>query len=174
MTTEDEQATAIRQMVQEALSHEFVVHSDNPSELSQQVIAFVNHLRYKDGYRDDPFISKYPAVLRVLADNSLLPPDFSAEDMESKIIAALKPLPGTHVVGSEEVGELTARAAREGFAGLNPVQILVVVLVCLLAVGAPFAQLALPPEAQSVLSDEYGTLGLGLAITTMIIQNRKR
>lgn len=104
MTTEDEQATAILQMVEEALGHELIFHSDNPSELSQQVIAFVNHLRYKDGYRDDP----YPAVLRVLADNSLLPPDFSAEDMESKIIATLESLPGTHVAGSEEVGELTA------------------------------------------------------------------
>ena len=49
------------------------------------------------------------------------------------------------------------------------------VLVWLLMLGAPVVQeLALPPDAQTVVSNEYATLSIGLAITVMILQNRKR
>lgn len=78
------------------------------------------------------------------------------------------------IIDPPELSELSARAAREGLAGLSPLQVLAVVLVWLLAVGVPVAQQALPPEAQTVVSNEYGTLGLGIAITLLIVQNRKR
>jgi hypothetical protein len=51
-------------------------------------------------------------------------------------------------------------------------QVLALVLVWLLSVGAPVVQVALPPEAQTVVSNEYATLGI--AITLLIVQNRKR
>ena len=77
-------------------------------------------------------------------------------------------------VRPENLDNLLARASRNGIAGLSTVQVLAVVLVCLLAIGTPLAQLTLPPEAQALLADEYSTLGLGLAIALLIVQNRKR
>ncbi len=68
---------------------------------------------------------------------------------------------------------LSARVSREGLVGLGPVQVLALALVCMLAIGAPFVQMALPQEAQSLLTEEYSTLGLGLAIAMLIVQNRK-
>jgi hypothetical protein len=47
------------------------------------------------------------------------------------------------------------------------------VLVWLLTIGAPVLQRFLPPEDQTVMSNEYATVTLGLAITTMIL-GRKR
>jgi hypothetical protein len=76
-------------------------------------------------------------------------------------------------VQPENLSRLSARASRDGLAGLSTMQILVLVLICLLAVGAPFAQLELPPEAQVLLTEEYSTLSLGLAIALVIVQNRK-
>jgi hypothetical protein len=79
------------------------------------------------------------------------------------------------VVKLEDINELSTRASREGIAGLSPAQILTLVLVWLLMLGAPVVQeLALPPDAQTVVSNEYATLSIGLAITVMILQNRKR
>jgi len=43
----------------------------------------------------------------------------------------------------------------------------------LIAVGLPVVQQALPPEAQAVLSHEYATLPIAIAIT-LIIVSRKR
>ena len=81
-----------------------------------------------------------------------------------------------HVTGAEivSVDETMATASRDGIAGLTPVQLLIVVLVWLLAFGTPLIQQTLPPEAQSVVSGDIGTAGLALAITTLIIQQRKR
>jgi hypothetical protein len=79
------------------------------------------------------------------------------------------------VVKLEDISELSTRASRDGIAGLSPAQILTLVLVWLLTLGAPVVQeLALPPNAQIVVSNEYATLSIGLAITVMILQNRKR
>jgi hypothetical protein len=71
------------------------------------------------------------------------------------------------------IAALSAKVAREGLAGLSPLQVLMLALVCMLAVGAPFIQTALPKEAQSLLTEEYATVSLGLAIAMLIVQNRK-
>jgi hypothetical protein len=73
----------------------------------------------------------------------------------------------------ENLNRLLAKASRDGIAGLSTVQVLALVLICLLALGAPFAQLTLPPEAQALLGDEYGTLSLGLTIALLIVRNGK-
>jgi hypothetical protein len=57
---------------------------------------------------------------------------------------------------------------------LSAWQLLAVVLVVLLAVGLLFAQVKLPPEVQSLVGDEEATLGIGLAVTLAITQNRKK
>lgn len=74
----------------------------------------------------------------------------------------------------EDVGELVAKAAKHGFRDLSGWQLLTVVLVVLLAVGLPFAQVKLPPDIQSLIGDEEATLGIGLAITLAITQNGKK
>jgi hypothetical protein len=74
----------------------------------------------------------------------------------------------------ENMDEAVATASRDGIAGLTPVQLLIVVLVWLLAFGTSLIQQTLPPEAQSVVSGDIGTAGLALAITTLIIQQRRR
>lgn len=72
------------------------------------------------------------------------------------------------------VGKLVTKAAREGIAGLSPAQVLTLTLVWIFMVGGPVVQQALPPEIQSVLTNEYGTLGVALAVTFWILANRKR
>jgi hypothetical protein len=49
--------------------------------------------------------------------------------------------------------------------------LLILVLVWFLTIGAPIVQLTLPPEAQTAVSNEYATLGV--AITLLVVQNRK-
>ncbi len=78
---------------------------------------------------------------------------------------------GHHV---DDMGELVTKAARSGFLDLSVSQVLAVVLVVLLAVGLPFAQVQLPSDVQLLLADEEATLGIGLAITLAIVQNRKK
>jgi hypothetical protein len=70
--------------------------------------------------------------------------------------------------------ELITKAARSGFLDLSAPQVLAVVLIVLLAVGLPFAQVQPPSDIQSLLTDEEATLGIGLAITFAIMQNRKK
>jgi hypothetical protein len=74
------------------------------------------------------------------------------------------------VVELEDISELSARASRDGLAALTSRQ----VLVWLLAFSAPVVQLALPPQAQTVVTNEYATLGIAIAITLLIVGNRKR
>jgi hypothetical protein len=74
----------------------------------------------------------------------------------------------------EDIGKLVTKAARSGFLDLSVPQVFAVVLVVLLAVGLPFAQVQLPPDVQSLMVDEEATLGIGLAITLAIMQNRKK
>ena len=75
---------------------------------------------------------------------------------------------------AEDMDELITKAARSGFMDLSAPQVLAVVLIVLLAVGLPFAQVQLPSDIQSLLTDEEATLGIGLAITFAIMQNRKK
>jgi hypothetical protein len=74
----------------------------------------------------------------------------------------------------EDVGRLVAKVARLGFRDLSFWQVLAVVLVVLLAVGLPFAQVKLPTEIQSLMTDEEATLGIGFAIAYAIMQDRKK
>jgi hypothetical protein len=71
------------------------------------------------------------------------------------------------------IDELSVKVSQEGIAGLSTTQLLVLVLVWLLTIGAPVVQLALPPEAQTAVSNEYATLGIAITITLLIVQNRK-
>jgi hypothetical protein len=73
----------------------------------------------------------------------------------------------------EVVRGLSARAAREGIADLTKLDVLTLVLVWLLTIGAPVLQRFLPAEDQTVMSNEYATVALGLAITTMILGRRR-
>jgi hypothetical protein len=81
---------------------------------------------------------------------------------------------GSSVIPLVDIVELSARASRDGIAGFSIMQVLALVLVWLLSVGSPVVQVALPPEAQTVVSNEYATLGIAIAITLLIVQNRKR
>lgn len=73
----------------------------------------------------------------------------------------------------EIVRDLSARAAREGIAPLTRIDVLTLVLVWLLTIGAPVLQQFLPTEDQAVMSNEYVTAAIGVAITTIIL-GRKR
>jgi hypothetical protein len=73
----------------------------------------------------------------------------------------------------EIVRGLSAQAAREGIAHLTKLDVLTLVLVWLLTIGAPVLQRFLPPEDQTVMSNEYATVALGLAITAMILGRRR-
>jgi hypothetical protein len=73
-----------------------------------------------------------------------------------------------------DVTELAARAKQDGVASLSPLQVLTLVLVWLVMLSTPVVQQHLPPAVQAVLTDEVGTVGLGLAVTALIIQHRKR
>jgi hypothetical protein len=79
----------------------------------------------------------------------------------------------SETVRPENLNRLLARASRDGIAGLSTTQTLVLVLIWLLTIGAPVVQQALPPEAQTLLSDEYGTISIAIAIT-LVIFSRKR
>lgn len=78
---------------------------------------------------------------------------------------------GEHV---EDLGELVTKAGKHGFGDLSTLQLLAVVLVVLLAVGLPFAQVQSSPEVQSLMADEEATIGIGFAITLAIMQSRKK
>jgi hypothetical protein len=80
----------------------------------------------------------------------------------------------TSANAADEISKLSDQVEKHGVAGLSPAQLLLLVMVCLLAVGLPFAQVALPQGAQAVLADEEATMGLGLAITLAILQARKK
>jgi hypothetical protein len=80
----------------------------------------------------------------------------------------------TSTNATDEISTLSDQVEKFGIAGLSPAQLLLLVMVCLLAVGLPFAQVALPQGAQAVLADEEATIGLGLAITLAILQGGKK
>ena len=51
---------------------------------------------------------------------------------------------------------------------------MVLVLVWLLTFGLPAAQQVLPAKAQSVLTNDYATFAIALAITWRILDKRER
>ena len=77
------------------------------------------------------------------------------------------------VMPLEDIGVLTTRASRGGIAGLNNLQVFTLVLVWLLAVGMPIVQQVLPPDVATILSNDYGTVGLAVAITSVILSSRR-
>ncbi|MGH3217162.1 MAG: hypothetical protein ACRDPY_00280 [Streptosporangiaceae bacterium] len=81
---------------------------------------------------------------------------------------------GAIVLPLEGIGELAAKTSGTGIAGLSALQLFTLILLWLLAVGMPVAQQALPPEARTILSDEYGTIGLAVAITSVILAHKRR
>lgn len=103
--------------------------------------------------------------------------DVRGEDLRVKASVAAVAGTASNVsvaTGSLEVVRgLSARAAREGIADLTKLDVLTLVLVWLLTIGAPVLQRFLPAEDQTVMSNEYATVALGLAITTMILGRRR-
>jgi hypothetical protein len=73
----------------------------------------------------------------------------------------------------EEISDLATRAAREGIRSLTKLDVLTLVLVWLVTLGAPVLERYLQKDDQAVISNEYATVALGLAIMTMIL-GRKR
>lgn len=69
--------------------------------------------------------------------------------------------------------EVTQFPAPTGTARFSITQVLALVLVWLLAIGAPIIQQALPPEAQTLLWHEYGTIGIGIAIALVIFSRKQ-
>jgi hypothetical protein len=76
-----------------------------------------------------------------------------------------------HVVILEESGKATDELSRQGRA-VRAGHLLALVLVWLLAFFLPVIGHLLPPEVQSVLTDEYATLALALGITMLDQRNR--
>jgi hypothetical protein len=72
------------------------------------------------------------------------------------------------------IDKMSTKVSRTGLAGLSPRQLIVLALVWIFILGGPVAQSALPPEAQSVLTDEYATFGLALIITWRMLDKRGR
>lgn len=65
---------------------------------------------------------------------------------------------------------LSSEASRR--AGSNAGLLLMLVLIWVVLVGIPAAELALPPEAQTVINSEIGTIGLAVALTVILGQRR--
>ena len=79
---------------------------------------------------------------------------------------------GASVLPLEDISELSAKVTRDGIAGLSTTQVLTLVLLWLLTIGAPIVQQALPPEAQALLNSEYGTVGIAIALTLVIVSRK--
>jgi hypothetical protein len=74
----------------------------------------------------------------------------------------------------EGVSDLSTRAAEEGVARLTKMDVLALVLLWLVTLGAPVLQSFLPTEDQTVVTNEYLTVVVGAAITTWILDRRRR
>lgn len=71
-----------------------------------------------------------------------------------------------------EVEELPITARQRGVAGLTPVQLLLLVLVWLMLMGEPAIEATFPPAVQQALATEAGTIGLAIALTTIILKRK--
>lgn len=72
----------------------------------------------------------------------------------------------------EDVSELSSKAASRGVTSLSYVQVLILVLIWLLTIGAPVLQSFMPAGDQAVMSNEYVTIAVGVALTATVL-NRK-
>lgn len=77
------------------------------------------------------------------------------------------------------VSDLIARLDRLAPAKVSanrrpPVQLVVLVLIWLILIGGPVAEGKLPDEIQVMLSTEIGTVSLGLAITQMMKDKKRK
>lgn len=73
----------------------------------------------------------------------------------------------------EDVNDLAAKAKKDGVTSLSPFQVFTLVLVWLVMLSTPIVQQHLPRAVQATLADEVGTVGLAIAITTLIIQRKR-
>jgi hypothetical protein len=60
-----------------------------------------------------------------------------------------------------------------GSLGVRRGTILILVRTWLLLIGMPLIQQQLSPEAHAVIANEYATIGIAIAITTVIMQQGK-
>jgi hypothetical protein len=77
------------------------------------------------------------------------------------------------VLPLEGIGALANSASRSSIGELGNLQVLTLVLVWLLAAGMPIVQQALPLDAATIIANEYGTAGLAVAITSVILSRRR-
>jgi hypothetical protein len=74
------------------------------------------------------------------------------------------------IISPANLNSYAARAARVGINRLSPPQIFALVLMWLTLLGIPLIELQLSPDAQAVINSEAGMIGVGLAITALILQ----
>jgi len=101
----------------------------------------------------------------------------AAFNVEARIVAVAEVGTATDslsVVKLDDIGELSARASRDGIAGLNITQVLALVLLWLLVYISISAVQQLPPEAQAKLANDIVILSVGVRMTQAIVQKRKR
>jgi hypothetical protein len=72
----------------------------------------------------------------------------------------------------KNLNTLMDRASKHGVAGLSFGQVFILVLAWLMMIGMPIAQQMLPADVQNMITGEVGTIGLGLALTAIIVKNR--
>jgi hypothetical protein len=75
---------------------------------------------------------------------------------------------------SETIEEASQHIRRANTGGpLSPATLLAVVLMWLIALGAPIAEVALPSSGEVIASNGATTVGLALAITWRAVDKRK-
>jgi hypothetical protein len=76
-------------------------------------------------------------------------------------------------VGSGQGAVLSSKAAPpERIATLTCAQVLMIVIVWAILLSLPVFEQALPLKSQAILNGEIATIGLALAFTALIMQNR--
>jgi hypothetical protein len=75
---------------------------------------------------------------------------------------------------TEGVEKASAKLGRAGLIGMSPGMMLLLVFIWLTAVGLPVAQAELPAAGQSVATNEIATVGLALAVTWRVLDERDK
>lgn len=81
--------------------------------------------------------------------------------------------PGPSTAERRSLETALEKASRDGIASIGTAQLVLLLLVWLVAIGLPMVQQALPPEGQTVLNNEYGTIGIAVALTLVLLQKQK-
>jgi hypothetical protein len=145
----------------------------------EQVASLMGTVRqYVTGAQTQPALLGWLGSPITVAANEQMREFFAAVKYHPPIVTVTATFP-VRVIEAADYGTATEDARVEvrrdaRLAGLNAGQVLVLVLVWLFTFGLPAAQLVLPPKAQSVLTNDYATFAIALAITWRILDKRER